>query len=34
LIGALLVAGAGAFGYYWAFGKAKVHYFYTVIFVL
>jgi macrolide-specific efflux system membrane fusion protein len=26
LIGALLVAGAGAFGYYWAFGKAEVHY--------
>jgi macrolide-specific efflux system membrane fusion protein len=26
LIGALLVAGAGAFGYYWAFGKAKVSY--------
>jgi len=26
LIGALLVAGAGAFGYHWAFGKAKVHY--------
>jgi macrolide-specific efflux system membrane fusion protein len=26
LIGALLVAGAGAFGYHWAFGKAKVGY--------
>ena len=26
LIGALLVAGAGAFGYHWAFGKAKVSY--------
>jgi membrane fusion protein, macrolide-specific efflux system len=26
LIGALLVAGAGAFGYHWAFGKAKVVY--------
>ena len=26
LIGALLVAGAGAFGYYWVFGKAKVLY--------
>jgi macrolide-specific efflux system membrane fusion protein len=26
LIGALLVAGAGVFGYHWAFGKAKVHY--------
>jgi macrolide-specific efflux system membrane fusion protein len=26
LIGAILVAGAGAFGYHWAFGKAKVVY--------
>ena len=26
LIGALLVAGAGAFGYHWAFGKARVSY--------
>ncbi len=26
LIGALLVASAGAFGYHWAFGKAKVLY--------
>ena len=26
LIGALLVAGAGALGYYWVFGKAKVLY--------
>jgi macrolide-specific efflux system membrane fusion protein len=26
LIGALLVAGAGAFGYHWAFGKAKINY--------
>jgi macrolide-specific efflux system membrane fusion protein len=26
LIGALLVAGAGAFGYHWVFGKAKVLY--------
>jgi membrane fusion protein, macrolide-specific efflux system len=26
LIGALLIAGAGAFGYHWAFSKAKVHY--------
>ena len=26
LLGALLVIGAGAFGYHWAFGKAKVHY--------
>ncbi|SPE61580.1 macrolide transporter subunit, membrane fusion protein (MFP) component [Verrucomicrobia bacterium] len=26
LIGALLLAAAGAFGYHWAFGKAKVHY--------
>jgi len=26
LIGALLVASAGAFGYHWAFGKAKVRY--------
>jgi macrolide-specific efflux system membrane fusion protein len=26
LIGALLVAGSGAFGYHWAFGKAKVSY--------
>ena len=26
LIGALLVVGAGAFGYHWAFGKAKVVY--------
>jgi macrolide-specific efflux system membrane fusion protein len=26
LIGALLVAGVGAFGYHWAFGKAKVSY--------
>jgi macrolide-specific efflux system membrane fusion protein len=26
LIGALLVAGVGAFGYHWAFGKAKVRY--------
>ena len=26
LLGALLVAGIGAFGYHWAFGKAKVHY--------
>jgi membrane fusion protein, macrolide-specific efflux system len=26
LIGAMLVAGAGAFGYHWAFGKAKAHY--------
>jgi macrolide-specific efflux system membrane fusion protein len=26
LIGALLVAGAGALGYYWVFGKAKVTY--------
>ena len=26
LIGALLVIGAGAFGYHWAFGKAKVSY--------
>jgi macrolide-specific efflux system membrane fusion protein len=26
LIGALLVAGAGGFGYHWAFGKAKVVY--------
>ncbi len=26
LIGALLVAGAGAFGYHWVFGKAKVVY--------
>jgi macrolide-specific efflux system membrane fusion protein len=26
LVGALLVIGAGAFGYHWAFGKAKVSY--------
>src|ERR1022692_1319091 len=26
LIGVLLIVGAGAFGYHWAFGKAKVHY--------
>jgi macrolide-specific efflux system membrane fusion protein len=26
LIGALLVVSAGAFGYYWAFGKAEVSY--------
>jgi len=26
LIGALLAAVAGAFGYHWAFGKAKIHY--------
>jgi membrane fusion protein, macrolide-specific efflux system len=26
LIGSLLVIGGGAFGYHWAFGKAKVHY--------
>jgi macrolide-specific efflux system membrane fusion protein len=26
LIGALLLAGAGAFGYHWLFGMAKVHY--------
>jgi macrolide-specific efflux system membrane fusion protein len=26
LVGALLVVGAGAFGYHWAFGKAKVRY--------
>ena len=26
LVGALLVIGAGAFGYHWAFGKAKVRY--------
>jgi len=26
LIGALLLVGAGAFGYHWAFGKAKVRY--------
>jgi macrolide-specific efflux system membrane fusion protein len=26
LVGALLVISAGAFGYHWAFGKAKVHY--------
>jgi macrolide-specific efflux system membrane fusion protein len=26
LLGALLVIGAGAFGYHWAFGKAKLHY--------
>jgi macrolide-specific efflux system membrane fusion protein len=26
LIGALLAVGAGAFGYYWAFGKAEVSY--------
>lgn len=26
LIGTLLIAGAGVFGYHWAFGKAKVSY--------
>ena len=31
LLGALLVIGAGVFGYHWAFGKAKVHYITAVV---